>query len=309
MSPAAESTEESMLLLYSEAPPSRSCSSRHLSLSRAGLCHDSDPGGEEFEGEEMDPNEFEILLSKSVPTSGGFLEPAATETPMLRGPRRRFSAISARRSTAASRASGHRPRILKFTTESDESPSPSPSLSRYPLCDVCDRTIYSGSTAREGAQVDERYPLLAPYDGDSSAVSNASPESPFLINISHSRFRLIFADMLASFFVSCFDSTIMASSHPVITSHFNSSNSAAWLSTVFLLTSTAFQPLLGRISDSMGRKPPYMFSKVVFTLSTLWCACAGSMASFIMARAVCGIGAGGMMTLAGIITSDIVPIE
>ncbi|KAL2761164.1 hypothetical protein ACRALDRAFT_2095707 [Sodiomyces alcalophilus JCM 7366] len=101
----------------------------------------------------------------------------------------------------------------------------------------------------------------------------------------------------------------MASSHPVITSHFNSSNSAAWLSTAFLLTSTAFQPLLGRISDSIGRKPPYMFSKVLFTLSTLWCACAGSMASFILARAVCGIGAGGMMTLAGIITSDIVPIE
>jgi MFS family permease len=33
------------------------------------------------------------------------------------------------------------------------------------------------------------------------------------------------------------------------------------------------------------------------------------MVSFIMARAVCGLGAGGMMTMGSIITSDLVPIE
>jgi MFS family permease len=47
----------------------------------------------------------------------------------------------------------------------------------------------------------------------------------------------------------------------------------------------------------------------IFTLATLWCALAGSMTSFIFARAVCGLGAGGMMTLGSIILSDMVPIE
>ncbi|VBB74016.1 Putative efflux permease [Podospora comata] len=101
----------------------------------------------------------------------------------------------------------------------------------------------------------------------------------------------------------------MASSHPVITSHFHSANSASWLSTSFLLTQTSFQPLVGGLSDAIGRKIPYLILAAVFSLGTLWCAVAGSMLQFILARAVCGLGAGGMMTLGSIIMSDVVPIE
>lgn len=101
----------------------------------------------------------------------------------------------------------------------------------------------------------------------------------------------------------------MASSHPVITSYFNSSNSASWLSTSFLLTSTAFQPSFGRISDILGRKPIYLFCLATFTLGTLWCQLAPSILSFIAARAVCGLGAGGAVALGMIVISDMVPLE
>lgn len=134
-------------------------------------------------------------------------------------------------------------------------------------------------------------------------------KSPFHRGISVRTFWLIFGGILANTFISCFDSTIMASSHPVITSYFKSSNSASWLSTSFLLTSTAFQPLYGRLSDTMGRKLPYLFGMALFVGGTLWCALAQSMTSFILARAVCGLGAGGMLTMGSIITSDMVPIE
>ncbi|KAF7861621.1 uncharacterized protein EAF02_010575 [Botrytis sinoallii] len=40
-----------------------------------------------------------------------------------------------------------------------------------------------------------------------------------------------------------------------------------------------------------------------------WCALAQSMTSFIIARAVCGLGAGGVMSMGSIITSDLIPIE
>lgn len=101
----------------------------------------------------------------------------------------------------------------------------------------------------------------------------------------------------------------MASSHPVITSYFNSSNSASWLSTSFLLTSTAFQPSFGRISDILGRKPVYLFCLAIFTSGTLWCQLASSIFSFIAARAACGLGAGGAVALGMIIISDMVPLE
>ncbi|POR37203.1 Multidrug resistance protein fnx1, partial [Tolypocladium paradoxum] len=134
-------------------------------------------------------------------------------------------------------------------------------------------------------------------------------DPPFLNNTSPGRFWFIFSQLLAAQFIGCFDGTIMASSHPVITSYFGAANSASWLSTAFLLTSTAFQPLLGRLSDAVGRKPLFLGCLVVFALATAGCASAGSIESFIVARALCGLGAGGSMTLGSIITSDLVPIE
>ncbi|KAH8678746.1 major facilitator superfamily domain-containing protein [Tricladium varicosporioides] len=120
---------------------------------------------------------------------------------------------------------------------------------------------------------------------------------------------MIFGGTLITYFVASFDSTIMVSSHPIITSYFHSSNSASWLSTAFLLTSTSFQPLFGRLSDTIGRRKPYIFTMAIFVVATIWCALAQSMLSFILARALCGLGAGGMMTMGSIITSDLVPIE
>jgi len=109
--------------------------------------------------------------------------------------------------------------------------------------------------------------------------------------------------------VACFDSTLMASSHPAITSYFKSSNSASWLSTAFLLTSTAFQPIFSRLSDTVGRRQPFVFSLAVFAFGILGCAIAPSIMTFILARAVCGLGAGGAMSLGTIIASDLVPME
>ena len=133
-------------------------------------------------------------------------------------------------------------------------------------------------------------------------------ESRF-INITPGRFWLIFSGIQMGYAIGYFDWTLMASSHPVITSYFNASNSASWLSTAFLLMSTAFMPLFGRISDTFGRRPVYLFSITLFFLSTLWCAVAQSIGSFIAARAVCGLGAGGVFSMGMIICSDLVRLE
>ena len=156
----------------------------------------------------------------------------------------------------------------------------------------------------------EDSPLLHRQQTSSTIRSTASTRStPYLNNVSPARFWFIFSQILAAYFISCFDGTIMASSHPVITSYFHASNSASWLSTAFLLTSTAFQPLLGRLSDAVGRKPLFVGCVGVFALATMWCALAQSIESFILGRAACGLGAGGVMSLGSIIVSDLVPIE
>jgi Na+/melibiose symporter-like transporter len=185
--------------------------------------------------------------------------------------------------------------------------------------------LSSSIAAQPGGMAGETTPLLPEesqssspllQDSENGSLTLPPPEpadnaakSPFMAGVSVSRFWVIFGVLLAALFIANFDSSIMASSHPVVTSYFHSSNSASWLSTAFLLTSTTFQPLVGRLSDTVGRKPPYIVTMSIFTLGTLWCALAGSMASFIAARAVCGLGAGGMLTLGSIILSDLVPIE
>ncbi|KAF2838860.1 MFS general substrate transporter [Patellaria atrata CBS 101060] len=145
-------------------------------------------------------------------------------------------------------------------------------------------------------------------DGDEND-SSLPKDDQFLTGISAARFWLIYGTVLPIYFIAMFDSTLMASAHPVITSYFKSSNSASWLSTVFLLTQTTFQPLFGRISDTIGRRPLYIFALFMFALTTAWCALAPSIGSFIAARAFAGLGAGGGMAMGAIITNDLVPIE
>ncbi|KAL4904986.1 hypothetical protein BDW74DRAFT_153912 [Aspergillus multicolor] len=141
------------------------------------------------------------------------------------------------------------------------------------------------------------------------AQSAATGYAARFINVSPTRFWLIFGGVQLGYVIGFFDSTLMASSHPVITSHFHASNSASWLSTAFLLTSTAFLPLFGRVSDTFGRKPVYLFAIAVFFLTTAWCAMAQSIGSFIAARAFCGLGAGGVFSMGMILSSDLVRIE
>jgi MFS family permease len=133
--------------------------------------------------------------------------------------------------------------------------------------------------------------------------------NPYMGGVSKTRFWLIFTCTLLQYFVATFDSTLMASSHPLITSYFNASNSASWLSTAFLITSTSFQPLFGRVSDTTGRRPPYILAFLILGAGTLWCALAQSIGSFIAARAVCGLGASGVLAMGSILTNDLVPIE
>lgn len=180
------------------------------------------------------------------------------------------------------------------------------------------RERYSGS--QRASRGNSRRPSTAAYQSVPDLDLNGriseeedeiegKPKSPYMNGISRRLFWLIYSGVMTNVFIATFDSTIMASSHPVITSYFHSSNSASWLSTAFLLTSTAFQPLFGRLSDTMGRKKPYMFGMFLFLAGTIWCALAQSMLSFIFARALTGLGAGGMLTMGSIITSDLVPIE
>src|SRR6476659_4645489 len=81
----------------------------------------------------------------------------------------------------------------------------------------------------------------------------------------------------------------------------------AWATTAFLITSTIATPLYGKLSDLYGRRPFYLFAIGVFVIGSMLCGLADSMYQLAAFRAIQGIGAGGLMSLALAIIGDIVP--
>ncbi|KAL1839630.1 hypothetical protein VTJ49DRAFT_1291 [Mycothermus thermophilus] len=113
----------------------------------------------------------------------------------------------------------------------------------------------------------------------------------------------------ANVFLSGFDGTITASTYAAIGSDFNAANNAAWLTTSYLITSTAFQPLYGRFSDMFGRRICFFISTVTFMTGCFGCSVAGSMWTLVVMRALTGFGGGGLITMATVVNSDMIPFK
>ncbi|KAF2107328.1 major facilitator superfamily domain-containing protein [Lophiotrema nucula] len=115
--------------------------------------------------------------------------------------------------------------------------------------------------------------------------------------------------IFANVFLYGFDGTITASTYAVISSDFDAANTASWLTTAYLVTSTAFQPLYGRFSDIFGRRICFFVSTVTFAAGCLGCGLAPDIITMNSMRALTGFGGGGLMTMATIVNSDMIPFR
>ncbi|KAJ7456646.1 amino acid permease ScVBA-like protein [Mycena latifolia] len=86
-------------------------------------------------------------------------------------------------------------------------------------------------------------------------------------------------------------------------------NEYSWVGISYMLTQTAFQPLYGRISDLVGRKMVLYCSMLVFSLGSLLCGTAQDVKMLLAARAIAGIGAGGIVGSVWVITAEIVEVR
>ncbi|KAI1047228.1 hypothetical protein LB505_011085 [Fusarium chuoi] len=115
--------------------------------------------------------------------------------------------------------------------------------------------------------------------------------------------------IMSNVFLYGLDSTITASTYAVISSEFDAANTASWLTTSYLVTSTAFQPLYGRVSDIFGRRLCFFISTITFAFGCLGCGVANNIIFLNVMRALTGFGGGGLMTMATIVNSDMIPFR
>ncbi|KLO84297.1 multidrug resistance protein fnx1 [Fusarium fujikuroi] len=115
--------------------------------------------------------------------------------------------------------------------------------------------------------------------------------------------------IMSNVFLYGLDSTITAATYAVISSEFDAANTASWLTTSYLVTSTAFQPLYGRVSDIFGRRLCFFISTITFAFGCLGCGVANNIIFLNVMRALTGFGGGGLMTMATIVNSDMIPFR
>lgn len=137
----------------------------------------------------------------------------------------------------------------------------------------------------------------------------ARSQSPAVANLplTQSEVRLILMCLMLTMFLAALDQTIVASALPTIGHQFNDVSNLSWIVSAYLLASTAVAPLFGSLSDIYGRRAMIVTSLSLFLVGSVACAMAPSMLWLIIARALQGLGGGGILPIVQTIIADIVP--
>jgi EmrB/QacA subfamily drug resistance transporter len=125
--------------------------------------------------------------------------------------------------------------------------------------------------------------------------------------LTHKQIMVVLSGLMLGMFLAALDQTIVSTAMRTIADELNGQTAQAWVTTAYLITSTISTPLYGKLSDQYGRKPFYLAAIVVFVVGSVLCGLAQSIYELAAYRAVQGLGAGGLMSLAFAIVGDLVP--
>ncbi|EKM58215.1 uncharacterized protein PHACADRAFT_171473 [Phanerochaete carnosa HHB-10118-sp] len=120
---------------------------------------------------------------------------------------------------------------------------------------------------------------------------------------------LVFFALLLTTFLAALDETIVATALPTIVADLRGGKDYSWVGSAYLLATAAMSPLYGKVSDLVGRKAVLYPIIVLFLIGSALCGAAQNMTWLIAARAIQGIGGGGILQMVNIVIGDIVPLE
>ena len=103
---------------------------------------------------------------------------------------------------------------------------------------------------------------------------------------------------MVAMFLAAADQTILASALPTIAGALGGVADLSWVVVSYLLAATVAAPLYGYLGDRFGRRRMLLGALAIFTLASVACALAPTFLALVIARALQGLGGGGLMTLA-----------
>ncbi|HXP30729.1 MAG TPA: MDR family MFS transporter [Stellaceae bacterium] len=116
----------------------------------------------------------------------------------------------------------------------------------------------------------------------------------------------IIAGLMLAMFLASLDQTIVATSLSSIARDLQGWQWMPWVVSAYLVTSTITTPIYGRLSDLYGRRPILLTAIGLFVVASVQCALAQTMPQLIAARAIQGVGGGGLRSVSLAAIADII---
>jgi EmrB/QacA subfamily drug resistance transporter len=144
---------------------------------------------------------------------------------------------------------------------------------------------------------------LVPLEANGHQAKDFAEPFPY----SRRETALTMIGVLLVLLLATLDITIAGPAIPHVVADLQGFDRITWLTTTYLLTSTALIPIYGKLSDIFGRKPVFLFGITVFLIGSLFAGAVQSINQLIVCRAIQGIGAGPLEALAFAVVGDIFP--
>lgn len=110
-------------------------------------------------------------------------------------------------------------------------------------------------------------------------------------------------------FMAGIEGTIVLTAMPTIVSDLNGLEIMNWVVSIFLLMTAVSTPLYGKLADSIGRKPVFLFGIAIFVIGSSLCGLSQNMVELIIFRVIQGLGSGAIQPVAITIIADLYKLE
>ena len=128
---------------------------------------------------------------------------------------------------------------------------------------------------------------------------------------------LTLAGVLLAMFLGSLDQTIVSTALPRIVADLNGLSRLTWVSTAYLVASTALVPVYGKLADMYSRRKIEVAAILIFLFGSALCGLAGEfgdlpfigdgMNQLVAFRAIQGLGGAGLFAMAFIVIADLFP--
>ena len=118
---------------------------------------------------------------------------------------------------------------------------------------------------------------------------------------------LLFVGLMLGLLLAELDQTMFSTALPTIAGELGGVDRMLWVTTAYVLTGTVVMPVYGKLGDLLGRKPLFITALSVFVAGCVLGGLAPDMTWLIVARAVQGLGGGGLLILVQAIIADVIP--